>query len=61
MGGCCCWRTLTQCLRFTSGCTTMIVQSVVQPVVQPVVSTMQMSPAKRRLSGPARTLMMSLG
>ena len=32
-----------------------------QPVVQPVGWTMQMSPAKRRLSGPARTLMTSLG
>jgi len=31
---------------FTAGCTT---------------TTMQMSPAKRRLSGPARTLMTSLG
>ena len=32
-----------------------------QPVVQPVGWTMQMSAAKRRLSGPARTLMTSLG
>ena len=31
-----------------------------QPVVQPVGWTMQMSPAMRRLSGPARTLMTSL-
>ena len=31
------------------------------PVVQPVGWTMQMSAAKRRLSGPARTLMTSLG
>jgi len=32
-----------------------------QPAVQPVGWTMQMSAAKRRLSGPARTLMRSLG
>ena len=32
-----------------------------QPVVQPVGWTMQMSPDKRRLSGPAMTIMMSLG
>ena len=32
-----------------------------QLVVQPVTWTMQMSAAKRRLSGPARTLMTSLG
>jgi len=32
-----------------------------QPVVQPVGWTMQMSVAKRRLSGPARTLLTSLG
>jgi len=30
-----------------------------QPVVQPVGLTMQMSPAKRRLSGPVRTFMTS--
>jgi len=36
-------------------------QPVVQAVVQPVGWTMQMSSAKRRLSGPARTLMTSLG
>jgi len=33
----------------------------IQPVVQPVVWTTQMSAAKRRLSGPARMLMTSLG
>ena len=36
-------------------------QPVVQPVVQPVGWTMQMSSAKRRLSGPARTLTTSIG
>jgi len=35
-------------------------QPVVQPVVQPVGWTMQMRPAKRRWSGPARTFMTSL-
>ena len=39
---------LTRCVHFTPGCTTGWVN-------------MQMSPAKRRLSGPARTLMTSLG
>ena len=47
---------VTRCLHFTTACTT-----VVQPVVQRLYNwlhgwAMQMSAAKRRLSGPARTL-----
>ena len=41
--------TVTRCLHFTASCTTSW------------VNYMQMSPAKRRLSGPTRTLMTSLG
>ena len=44
--------TITRCLHFTAG---------VQSVVQPVGCTIQMSPAKRRLSYPASTLMTPLG
>jgi len=55
----------TGCNMFSCDCRRIQAQwhgvYTVQPVVQPVGWTVQMSPAKRRLSRPARTLMTSLG